>query len=226
MSLVSHAYSDSQFADESISLEAPTVSEHPFSVGVNMGSLGIGANLSLPLGSDASLRANINKFKYNLNKKYKKVSFKGNLNLLNAGLLIDYFPANNFFRLSVGGYLNKNKVSGTSKFSKSITVKVHNVKRKITDRVKIESEVKFNNISPYVGVGWGNNIQKKGWNTTLDIGMMYQGLPKITFDTSSKYAITKDRLKKDIKREKARLKRFANKYKFYPVLVVGISYSF
>jgi len=161
-----------------------------------------------------------------LNKKYKKFSFKGNLNLLNAGLLIDYFPANNFFRLSVGGYLNKNQVYGISKFSKSITVKVHNVKRKITDRVKIESEVKFNNISPYVGVGWGNNIQKKGWNTTLDIGMMYQGLPKITFDTSSKYAITKDRLKEDIKKEKARLKRFANKYKFYPVVVVGISYSF
>jgi len=78
---VSHAYSDSQFTDKSISLEAPTVSQHPFSVGVNMGSLGIGANLSLPLGSDTSLRANVNKFKYNLNKKYKKFSFKGNLNL-------------------------------------------------------------------------------------------------------------------------------------------------
>jgi len=50
-------------------------------VGMNIGSLGIGANLSLPLGSDTSLRAKVNKFKYNLNKKYKKFSFKGNLNL-------------------------------------------------------------------------------------------------------------------------------------------------
>ena len=146
--------------------------------------------------------------------------------MANTGILVDYFPENNFFRFSAGAYLNKNKVSGRSKFSKSTTIKVRNIKQKITDKVRIDTEVKFNNISPYFGIGWGNNTHKKGWNTTFDLGMIYQGLPEITFDTIAKYDLTKERLKKDIKKEKARLKRFANKYKFYPVISVGISYSF
>ena len=215
--LVLNLYADSQSID---------LDEKPFSMGANIGSLGIGMNLSLPINDNISLRANINKFKYNLNKKYRKVNFIGDLNLFNSGLLVDYFPTNNIFRLTAGGYLNKNKLSGISKFTKSVTINVYNIKRTFTDKVTINTEVKFNNISPYFGIGFGNNIQHKGWNTTLDVGFFYQGLPKITFETISKYDLTKEKLKKDIKKEQKRLKSFANKYKLYPVIVVGISYSF
>ena len=220
--LAVNAYAD---IDSTIVDEKSTV-EKPFSMGINIGSLGLGVNLSLPVNKDVSIRANINKFTYSLNKKYRKVDFAGDLSLLNAGLLVDYFPTNKFFRLTAGAYLNKNKVSGSSKFTKSVTVKIYNIKRTFTDNVTINTEVKFNNISPYVGIGFGNNIQKKGWNTTLDVGMMYQGLPKITFDTIAKYDLTKEKLKKDIEKEKVRLRKFADKYKLYPVIAVGISYSF
>jgi len=224
--LVASVVADSVLEERTMNFDVPTSSENQISMGLNVGTLGVGVNLSLPLNESVSLRANINKFKYHLNKKYKKVSFSGDLDLSNGGVLLDYFPANNFFRLSAGAYINKNKVSGVSNFTKTLTVKVYHIKREFTDHVKIESEAKFNNISPYVGIGWGNNISKKGWNTTLDVGMIYQGLAKITFDTTTKYDLTKERLKKDIQREKARVKDFAKKYRLYPVISVGISYSF
>lgn len=224
--LVASVVADSVLEERTMNFDVPTSSENQISMGLNVGTLGVGVNLSLPLNESVSLRANINKFKYHLNKKYKKVSFSGDLDLSNGGVLLDYFPANNFFRLSAGAYINKNKVSGVSNFTKTLTVKVYHIKREFTDHVKIESEAKFNNISPYVGIGWGNNISKKGWNTTLDVGMIYQGLAKITFDTTTKYDLTKERLKKDIQREKARVKDFARKYRLYPVISVGISYSF
>jgi len=224
--LVASVVADSVLEERTMNFDVPTSSENQISMGLNVGTLGVGVNLSLPLNESVSLRANINKFKYHLNKKYKKVSFSGDLDLSNGGVLLDYFPANNFFRLSAGAYINKNKVSGVSNFTKTLTVKVYHIKREFTDHVKIESEAKFNNISPYVGIGWGNNISKKGWNTTLDVGMIYQGLAKITFDTTTKYDLTKERLKKDIQREKDRVEDFAKKYRLYPVISVGISYSF
>lgn len=198
----------------------------PFSVGVNAGLLGVGINLSLPLDNDLSFRLNLNKFTYNLNKKYKKVDFSGDLNIFNLGALVDYFPSNNFFRFTAGAYLNKNKITAVSQFTKTITVKIYNTKQKFTDHVVIDSEAKFDNISPYFGLGFGHKIEKKGWNTTFDMGVLYQGLPTLTYNTTTNYELTKQRVERDIEKEKKRVEKFAKKYRFYPVVSVGISYSF
>ncbi|MDD2776349.1 MAG: hypothetical protein PHU06_10360 [Gallionella sp.] len=43
----------------------------------------------------------------------------------------------------------------------------------------------FNNLSPYIGIGWGNpEAQDMGWGFVADLGLLYQGNPKASLTST------------------------------------------
>jgi hypothetical protein len=86
--------------------------------------------------------------------------------------------------------------------------------------------------APYFGLGWGNyQFRKSGFLYTIDIGVMYLGRPKVDVSASgpvADYARQYDPAgyQSYLAGEQQKIEETLNKYRYYPVLAVGVWYRF
>ncbi len=229
-----------------------------YTVGLKVGTLGLGLDVSYPLTHNFSIRGNINGLNYTssindiLSSEDGFESLGANADLtvdfLTAGLLVDYFPfEHSDFRLSAGVYYNANELSvqATSKDNQSFTGVTFTPDELGTATGKLVVD----EISPYIGIGWGNRGDEKGWSWSLDIGALYQNVPKIELNADPDIAqiitnataidpttglliatnaefqnlVTQEEVKANNEIQSSELKDYT---KFWPVIAFGITYSF
>ena len=140
------------------------------------------------------------------------VRYNGKLKLSNVSGLIDFSPFGPF-RVTAGlmGGGNKIDVTGTPAAGGSLhgTVKPGN------------------QAAPYLGFGYGN-VAGAGVNFYFDIGVMFQGSPKVTLtaDCTGLSGAQCTQLQNTAATEKQRLQDKLDVYKYYPVVNVGITIGF
>ena len=87
----------------------------------------------------------------------------------------------------------------------------------------LDVTVDFNDIAPYVGIGFGNAVKSAGFNFVADLGVIFQGTPKSEISVTGTAA---NAAAADIAKEQADLDDALGSFKVYPVLAVGLSYRF
>jgi len=195
-----------------------------YNAGLKFGTQGIGLDISRAINPNLAVRFNvINYFKYNKKDKIGQINYDAHLKLLTAGVLLDYFPSNtSTFRMSIGAYYNKNKITATA--TPSSNVKIGNTTYTPAQIAQIDTSITFNKLAPYIGIGWGNKPSKSGWQFNFDLGVMYQGTPKVNTKVTTNVAIPG--LQNNIEVETNKIRDDIKKYKWYPVVSIGISKSF
>ena len=84
---------------------------------------------------------------------------------------------------------------------------------------RLQGTLKYNSLAPYIGFGWGNPVAKnKEWGFVTDIGLLYQGSPKVTLGATGAAV-----LQSDIAAERARLEK--DTWTWSPMVSVGLSYQ-
>ena len=204
--------------------------EMSFNYGFKAGTLGLGVHLSNPINDWVSLRLNVNSIKYKSddNLRYNRlIKTKKTYDLLSAGVLVDFHLWQ--LRLTTGIYLNNNSIIDTAKMTDVNGVNFNGVNYTSSSVTQVEQTITFNKISPYIGVGWGDNSRREGWSFAFDIGLMYQGDPQLALDITMNQEITlskADEIKTNANQAiKVQEKDLAD-LPFYPVVMVGASYSF
>ncbi len=193
------------------------------------GTLGIGMDISRMVTDKIGLRTNINGLRVNRSKNLDDISYDATLTLLTVGVLADYYPFDNSFRLSGGAYYNGNKLKGTATPASTESIDIGDHTYNGSEIGRLDTKVDFNKIAPYIGMGWGNKAVKKGWGFTLDIGALYQGSPTIyakAVPNPSLPQATKDQIAADVEKERQQIKNDANDFKWYPVVMIGVNYTF
>jgi len=227
-----------------------------YTVGLKVGTLGLGVDVSMPLSRHFNLRGNINGFTYsqNLNDIIKNNggssfdAFGGNadgkISFLTAGLLIDWYPfeTSDFF-MSAGAYYNANKLSITGDvLGSSQKFNINGEDYLASDLGSVTGDVIFgNSIAPYVGFGWGNRGDESGWSWSFEIGGLYQNVPtiemsavvgKVPTKQINGVLITQSIVDTELAKEVTKVNdeisnnEFAKFAKIYPVISFGITYSF
>lgn len=202
-------------------------SQKEFNTGIKIGTLGLGLDVSTPITDKLSARFNLNGASYSDTDTQNGNDYEGTLDLLTAGALVDYYPFENNFRLSGGVYYNGNGFTGNAKPSADRFVEINGVKYNMGDIGSVDSKIEFNKIAPFFGLGWGNDAHDKGWGLTFDLGVMYHGQGEATL-TPKRVAIIVDRVKldSDIQKEEDKINDDLSDFKLYPVLAIGVNYSF
>lgn len=223
--LMADNLSPEEINDFAIHSEDPQVS-----LGLTAGTLGFGVNISKPINNFTSVRFNMNKFNLNVtdDSRFSSV-LKSNkkYNFNTKGLLLDFHLLQ--LRFTGGLYLNKNTITYRSKPKGKQAIVFNGKRYGIEKIVKVDSTISFNTISPYVGLGWGNNGNKDGWNLSLDIGLMYHGKPKIDIAVKTKKglpSVITDAINSSLEVEKRKQEKKLSDFPFYPVIMIGMSYSF
>ena len=198
----------------------PALARADGSIGVRAGTLGIGVELSYPLSQRLGLRINADSYKYTKSFNQSDIEYDGKATLKTGSLLVDWFPFANNFRISAGPMYNGNKVDLTSQPGNVIV-------NGTTYQATIDGQVTFKKYVPYAGIGYGRPIGT-GLSLTFDLGVIFQGTPTATLTgtCTSPTPGACNTFQSDLAAQQQTANDDLKNFRYYPVLSLGLAYTF
>lgn len=199
-------------------------SESAGGVGVTakIGTLGAGLEATVGVNDYLGFRFGVNALSLNPSSSRDEGKITTDLEWLSYGALVDLHPFGSGFRISGGGLVNKNKFKLKADLTKS--VELDGRQYYLDD---LQGEVTFDELAPYVGIGYGNAVGADGrWHFSCDFGVMFQGSPKINATATSSDPALQPAVDEALNRELDDIRDDADAFQLYPVISVGVSCRF
>ena len=194
------------------------------SVGVDVSTQGLGVEVGADFSQYFGLRIDGNYFRVSHGFHSDNVDYHGRARLMSFGLVGDLYPIDSGFRLTGGGYLNRNHADIQATPTSSVTI--GSTVYAPSDIGTLSGTVRYPDFAPYAGVGYTSNRGGSGFSFVVDAGVMFQGGSLVTL-TSNGGALSADpTLQTDLENERAEIKRDVDKLRFFPVLKLGAAYRF
>jgi hypothetical protein len=193
-------------------------SAQAFGLGARVGTTGLGADVGFGILPTLGGRIGFSALDVNTSVDTSDVRYDAKAKLQNINLFLDWSPLGPF-RITGGFMPNNNKVdlngnpSGGGSFPAGAT---------LTGQVKPEKD-----FAPYLGIGYGN-VWTPGVNFYFDAGVMFQGSPQVTLNLNCGTANPAQcaAAQSQLAAEQQRVQDKLDKYKYYPVINLGITIGF
>ena len=143
--------------------------------------LGLGLSVGMPLGDSFNLRAAYHGYTLDEEIEDEGGNYDGEFKLSTFGLLGDWHPFGGGFRVTAGFMSNGNEIKLDGRANSAGQVKIGDClfDTNPADPLNAGGTVEFNSSAPYLGIGWGGNMNgKPGFYGVADIGVMFSGSPK------------------------------------------------
>jgi len=209
---------------------------HAGSLGAHAGTLGFGVEATQSLHRKLNSRIGFNTLSTSLEDSYDGVDYNANIDFKTLTALLDWHPFAGTFRLSGGLVLNNSAITIRNKqITQTFTFGNSNY---TSSDLALEGDISFQPFAPYVGLGWSSAPAKKsGFGFSAEIGIMYSGSPDIQLSASgtatdqnnpnSTFNVAADPgFQENLAREEKNLQDDYKKYKYFPVLSMGVTYAF
>lgn len=202
-------------ADASASTPAETI---PFSVGAEAGTTGLGGNVGWRFMNYLGVQSGFDYFSYTYNGTIKDNKYDATLRLMSEPLNLEVFPwKRSSFHISLGALFNEDRLSGNA--SGSLTLN-HD---KYTGNLSLD--YKPETVDPYVGIGGNVYFDKaKHWSLMGALGVAYQGDGRVSLTGNS--TTPGPAFQADLQSEKSKVQSYARDLQLWPVIKVGVTYSF
>lgn len=192
-------------------------------VNAKLGSLGIGMDVSYRITPYASLTGSINGFGLSTGLNNKNIDFNGTLRLLTAGASFGIHPFCNGFKFIAGAFYNGNQFTLTSKLRHNVTIQGKTITPEEFGKPKAISY--FNSVSPYLGIGFDSAVFGEGaWSLYGELGILFQGPPHVRLKRKGQNIITS--LAKNYIESQLKISTDKFLLNYYPVVAIGVKYSF
>jgi len=211
----------------SIPAVAEDVSAANIGISGMTGTSGIGFYVSVPLLQTLNARFGANYFNYNMNGSTSDMDYRYKLKLNTVDALADWHPMENGFRVSAGVLWNGNKIDARAKASGGF-YELQGNKYDASLAGDLKGRVKFNDVAPYLGIGWGSAPRAKGWSFSGDLGVIFQGSPSVSLQNQNCQlgAGLCAQLQDDLEKERKELEDDVKNFRYFPVIRLGVGYRF
>ena len=186
------------------------------------GTTGIGGDLTIGLSEQVNLRGGGAWFSANGTWTQQQITYDGTARLQNGFAAVDLHPGGGIFRVSVGAGFNRNRVTGQSTSSPLI---VNGIPYSTQDVGALSAEVRSNPVCPYLGIGIGNAVGMGAQvKLVLDVGVYYMGSPTVSLTANPPGGGTlPPGFAEDLEQERRRIEDDLAKYRYFPVISLGLS---
>ncbi len=203
-------------------------------VAVTGGLSGFGGDVGVGINNYLSVRGSFATFSISRSggSYGTSVSWDASLKLTQTGLLLDMYPFAGSFHVTAGAVRDGNKFSLTGKPGPNSSYTFNgNTYPASTAISSASGDVEWGKTVPYLGVGWGNLGGSKGFHITSDAGVLFTGSPTVNLTTNcvsgfSAGSLNCSTLATDTAAEQAKLQNDVHKLSFWPVLRVGVGWTF
>jgi hypothetical protein len=197
---------------------------------INGGTTGFGLGLAGNLSENVTGRIGFDTWSKTVTQSNSDGNYKLDLKLQTINLLADWYPFSGTFRTTLGLVANGNKATVNATPSATGSYTFNNHTYTAAEVGSYTGEMKFNSTAPYLGIGWGNPVSKdKTWGFVADIGILFQGSPKVTSTVNCGTGIpaaTCTNLRNDVATSTTKLESDSSGFKYWPVISLGLSYRF
>lgn len=190
-------------------------------VGARVSTLGYGFELSKPLNKSFTARVGFNNYSDSETETQDDINYKMDLDWQTIGLFADWHPFQSGFRLTLGYINNDNEIDLTA-VPVGTTLTVNNTPYNLAGS-SVTGNVAFDD-GIFYGLGYSTAGKGKGFGFTFEAGILQQ-------DPSVKLAATGPvtalpGFASDLEAERAQAESDIDDFDSYPVIALGISYSF
>lgn len=193
-------------------------------VGAKVSTLGLGIDGVAKINDFLNFRLSAQGFEYDKDGTESGINYDFDLGMFSVGSVVDYFPFENGFRLSLGAFFNDNELD--MKATAASSYEIGNTIYTPSQVGTLNGKIDFDEFAPYVGIGWGNPFGKdNNWSISFDLGIMYQGSPDVSLSADGTLA-NNAAFKDDIAREVSSLESDIDEYEYYPVVSIAVTYKF
>ncbi|MFK7732478.1 MAG: hypothetical protein AB8B48_12740 [Pseudomonadales bacterium] len=208
----------------SSALLSPLSAHAETTFGAGVGTLGFNVTLGQSLTENINLRLSYNSADYDFDGETDGVNYDYGFDLSSFSAQIDWHPLRNGFRLSAGAISNGNKINAASKaFEGTVEIGDQNFTNEQVGR--LEGDIKFDSIAPYLGLGWGRAADQ-GWGFLFDLGVAFQGSGDANLTAVDGSFSDNPLLIAEIEREELELEADIEDYDLYPVASFQLMYAF
>ncbi len=196
----------------------------------NVGTTGIGFHTTIPINPSVNARLGMGYLSYNYQGNTSDMDYDLDLKANTYDALLDWYPnKDSAFRITGGLTYNGNKIDVHALPNAAGNYTFQGNVYNAANVGGVNGKIKFNKIAPYLGIGWGRQAKdEKGWSFSTDLGVLFQGAPKTSLASTgcTASAALCNQFASDVARENSALAEEVRKFKVYPVLRIGISYTF
>ncbi|CAN7449885.1 hypothetical protein [Caballeronia sp. LjRoot31] len=191
------------------------------------GTQGAGIGGAIGLGSNFGLHADFNAINLSHNFTVGGNRYDDDIHVRQGGLYLDFFPWSGLgFRMTGGVLFTDDKLSGVSTPSNGTYVfggKHYPALPGDTATATAE----YPTVMPYFGIGFGHQPLAKGFGFIADLGVAY-GVPRTSYTLSPSLAQhAGPAFAQQIASTGAQeLSDKARRYRWYPIIQIGVSYRF
>lgn len=196
----------------------------------HISTLGAGLELGMGITENFGGRVGFNKFSFTYNDTSGGQTFDGKLNWSSVGALLDWRPWGGVTHLTAGAIFNNNKIDASGTVANGSTYTADGVVYtcQTAGGCGVGFSVGFNKVAPYLGFGWSGHPKKQGFSFSTDFGVMFQGSPQATVRSLGTWnvagtPVTTSALDADAQNE---INKELDGLKYYPVISIGIGYTF
>ena len=194
----------------------------------------MGGAIVAKINPNLNARVGINAFSFDIVYEETQASYDGEVNLFNVTTALDIYPfKNSGFYTSVGVVFNDNNADGVATASDIIEdVDLGAFDIAVDELLDVNADVSTSrNFAPYIGIGWGNPIIG-GLRFWANVGVMFPGSPDVELspDFQIDESLIPDDVSQDIQdgieEEEQDIEDELEGFNIFPIVSIGLSYSF
>jgi hypothetical protein len=212
------------FLSTSLSCGAAYADTGRFAISPGVTTSGPGAELITKLTSNINFRFGVHGLSLDLDGTESDIDYDFEADLLCFSGLIDWHVFGNSFRITGGIVVNESEVDLEAE--PAATLEIGDTTYTAAQIASLTGNLGFDNIAPYVGIGWGNPFtSKKRWGFMFDLGVAFTGPADLDLSASGPLAEDPTFLA-NLERERQDVEDDLDNFKFFPVLALRFFYRF
>jgi len=198
-----------------------------------VGTTGLGLEWASSLHPNLRVRGVLSYLTFELDETEEGIDYNIDVESNNLGAILDWHPFSGCFRLSAGLVSTNFGLDLKSDSSQNNFEIGDNI---YTGNLKLEGDTDFNYIAPYAGFGWASDLSRTGLYFSGEIGVLFIGKPKISYDASGQVSDqsggpvfdvgSNPQFQADLEIERQLLEDELEDFSMWPVLNIGIGYRF
>lgn len=205
-------------------LASPAVAQN-FGVGVNVGTPGLGLQVSTQVSDLVVLRGALDGASISRDETYSGVDYNGKVKLMTGGVFADLHPGGGALFVSGGAYVGKRKINLGAQPTAAVDIGGQTFTPAEVGR--IDGDAKLSNFQPFVGLGFDNTyVGERRWGVRALAGVAFSKRPDVNLTASGGILSNDATLQTRLRAEEVEARDDAKNFKYFPVVQVGLTRRF
>ncbi|MES1022861.1 hypothetical protein ABN584_08170 [Gloeocapsa sp. BRSZ] len=219
---------------ERLALAPENPTRSGFALAAKASNLGVGVEGIGAISPNFNGRIGFNYLGFSGEFIQNDIEYDGDVQLLNATGMLDWFPSSSSgFRITGGLVYQNNRVDAIARSTEIL--EVGGFEFPLADAGQLEGTLTFpNTIAPYIGIGYGNPVrQGSAFSFNIDLGVLFAGSPQADLqatgpgvDIVTEIPVLNNLLEEAIAQEEQQIEDNVSWLGVYPVVSIGVSYQF